>query len=44
VRAGKTSMDDIARALHFLPQEKILGFVLNRCQNAFNNYYKSYYA
>ncbi|HTR44740.1 MAG TPA: P-loop NTPase [Thermodesulfovibrionales bacterium] len=31
VRAGKTSMDDLKRALQFLPKEKILGFVLNRC-------------
>ena len=31
VQAGKTSMDDVRRALHYLPKEKILGFVLNRC-------------
>jgi protein-tyrosine kinase len=31
VQAGKTSMDDAAKALKFLPKEKILGFVLNRC-------------
>jgi non-specific protein-tyrosine kinase len=30
VRAGKTSMDDVKKALQFLPKEKILGFVLNR--------------
>jgi non-specific protein-tyrosine kinase len=43
VQAGKTSMADVSNALHFLPQDKILGFVLNRCQSAFNAYYKSYY-
>ena len=31
VRAGKTSMDDVGKALQYLPQEKILGLVLNRC-------------
>jgi non-specific protein-tyrosine kinase len=31
VQAGKTSMDDVKRALRFLPKEKILGLVLNRC-------------
>ncbi|HET6513557.1 MAG TPA: P-loop NTPase [Thermodesulfovibrionales bacterium] len=31
VQAGKTSMDDVKRALQFLPKEKILGFILNRC-------------
>ena len=31
VQAGKTSMDDVKKALRFLPKEKILGFVLNRC-------------
>jgi len=30
VRAGKTSTDDVKKALQFLPKEKILGFVLNR--------------
>lgn len=34
VQAGKTSMDDVRKALKFLPKEKILGFVLNRCQLA----------
>ncbi|HAM51702.1 MAG TPA: hypothetical protein DCP92_13845 [Nitrospiraceae bacterium] len=33
VKAGKTSMNDIKRALKFLPKEKILGFVLNRCSS-----------
>jgi len=31
VRAGKTSMDDVRKAIQFLPKEKILGLVLNRC-------------
>jgi len=31
VQAGKTSMDDIKKALQYLPKEKILGLVLNRC-------------
>ncbi len=30
VKAGKTSTSDVRKALQFLPQEKILGFVLNR--------------
>ncbi len=32
VQSGKTSMDDVREALKFLPKEKILGFVLSRCQ------------
>jgi non-specific protein-tyrosine kinase len=31
VQAGKTSMDDIKKALQFIPKEKIIGFALNRC-------------
>ncbi|MBF0559585.1 MAG: P-loop NTPase [Nitrospirae bacterium] len=31
VRQGKTSMDDARKAIKFLPKEKVLGFVLNRC-------------
>lgn len=30
VRTGKTPRDEVKRAVQFLPQEKILGFVLNR--------------
>jgi non-specific protein-tyrosine kinase len=30
VQAGKTSMDDVNKALQFLPKDKILGFVMNR--------------
>jgi non-specific protein-tyrosine kinase len=43
VQAEKTSMEDVNHALQFLPQEKVLGFVLNRAQTALNSYYKSYY-
>jgi non-specific protein-tyrosine kinase len=31
VQAGKTSMDDVQKALRYLPKEKVLGLVLNRC-------------
>ncbi|HUI45149.1 MAG TPA: polysaccharide biosynthesis tyrosine autokinase [Nitrospirota bacterium] len=31
VQAGKTSTDDVKKALQYLPKEKILGLVLNRC-------------
>lgn len=30
VRAGTTPVDDVRRALELIPQEKVLGFVLNR--------------
>jgi protein-tyrosine kinase len=30
VQAGKTSMDDVQKAIQFIPKEKVLGFVLNR--------------
>jgi non-specific protein-tyrosine kinase len=33
VQAGKTSRDDVKKALQFLPKEKILGLVLNRCSS-----------
>ncbi|MGC1454684.1 MAG: P-loop NTPase [Nitrospirota bacterium] len=39
VEAGKTSMDVVRKALQFLPQEKILGLVLNRCVSAQPAYY-----
>lgn len=39
VQAGKTSMDDVRKALQFLPQEKILGLVLNRSLDAQPGYY-----
>jgi non-specific protein-tyrosine kinase len=31
VQAGKTPIDDVKKAIKFLPKEKILGFALNRC-------------
>ncbi|MDA8091362.1 MAG: AAA family ATPase [Nitrospiraceae bacterium] len=31
VQAWKTSMDDVEKALQFVPKEKLLGFVMNRC-------------
>lgn len=31
VQAGNTSIDDVKKAVQFLPKEKILGFALNRC-------------
>lgn len=40
VRAGKTSMDDVNKALQYLPKDKILGFVLNGCVAASKSYYK----
>lgn len=43
VQAEKTSMEDVDHALQFLPQEKILGFVLNRAKTVLSSYYKSYY-
>ena len=33
IQAGKTSMNDVRAALRFLPKEKVLGFVLNRCNS-----------
>jgi len=39
VQAGKTSMDDVRKALQFLPREKILGLVLNRSLDAQPAYY-----
>jgi len=32
VRAGKTSMEDVRKALGFLPKAKVLGLVLNHCE------------
>jgi protein-tyrosine kinase len=39
VQAGSTSMDDVRKALQFLPREKILGLVLNRSLSAQPTYY-----
>lgn len=38
VQAGKTSISDVRKAIQFLPQDKILGFVLNRCSDFLDNY------
>ena len=32
VRAGKTSMEDVRKALGYLPKAKVLGLVLNHCE------------
>ena len=42
VQAGSTSLVDVKRALALLPQEKILGLVLNRAEN--QDTVKDYYA
>ncbi len=45
VRAGKTPMPDVKRAIDMLPKEKVVGFVLNRNEVPENrNYYYKYYA
>jgi non-specific protein-tyrosine kinase len=43
VRAGKTPLPDVQRALEMLPKEKILGIVLNRHDEPQKNYYYRYY-
>jgi non-specific protein-tyrosine kinase len=44
VQAGKTPLPHIRKALDLLPQEKILGFVLNRLSvPAETPYYSNYY-
>ena len=40
VRAGKTSMDDLNKAMQYLPKDKILGFVLNGCMSEPGSYYR----
>jgi len=42
VHAGKTPFPDVKKALEMLPQEKILGFVLNRHAGAQKDYYYKY--
>jgi non-specific protein-tyrosine kinase len=39
VRAGKTSLDEVARAVQYLPKEKIMGFVLNGSTSPHASYY-----
>jgi non-specific protein-tyrosine kinase len=42
VAEGRTSIHDIKKALQLLPQEKFLGFVLNRQKFPLKNYYYDY--
>ena len=43
VQAGRTSLPDVKRAINMLPQEKVLGMVLNRDPHAvMTDYYKYY--
>lgn len=44
VEEGRTSLLDVEKALQFLPQEKILGFVLNRSEHASPMVHSSKYA
>jgi Mrp family chromosome partitioning ATPase len=39
VEAGKTSMEDINKALDLIPKEKFLGFVLNKDDTPNENSY-----
>ena len=43
VEEGRTSMKDVKKALEMLPQEKFLGFVLNRQKGALGDKYYGYY-
>lgn len=43
VRAGKTSIEDIKKAVNLLPKEKLLGFVLNRHRIPPETYPGAYY-
>ena len=43
VEEGRTSMKDVKKALEMLPQEKFLGFVLNRQTGALGDKYYGYY-
>jgi non-specific protein-tyrosine kinase len=38
VQAGKTSMEDVERAVEMIPREKFLGFVINRFNSHISNY------
>jgi non-specific protein-tyrosine kinase len=42
VAEGRTSTQDIKKALQFIPREKFLGFVLNRQTSPMRNYYYAY--
>lgn len=43
VEEGRTSIKDVKKALELLPQEKFLGFVLNRQTGALSDRYYEYY-
>ena len=43
VQAGRTSLQDVNRAIKMLPQEKVLGLVLNRDPHAVMKEYYKYY-
>ena len=43
VEEGQTSMKDVQKALEMLPQEKFLGFVMNRQTDAMRDKYYGYY-
>ncbi len=43
VHAGKTSLEDVSKALQYLPQEKVMGVVLNRSTSRHASYYHKYY-
>jgi Mrp family chromosome partitioning ATPase len=38
VQAGTTSANDVKKALELIPQEKVIGFVLNRYNAAAQTY------
>lgn len=39
----KTSFEEVSKALELIPQEKFLGFVLNRMKSSSNGYYYKYH-
>jgi protein-tyrosine kinase len=43
VEVGKTSIHDIKKALKLIPEDKFLGFVLNRQKSPMKTYYGNYY-
>jgi protein-tyrosine kinase len=43
VEVGKTSIHDIKKALKLIPEDKFMGFVLNRHKSPMKTYYGNYY-
>ena len=43
VEAGKTSIEDVKKALELIPKEKFLGFILNKKKKLGRGYYAGYY-